>query len=238
MKKIYPSAAAALDGLLHDGMFIAAGGFGLCGIPELLLDAIKDAGTKDLTFASNNAGVDDFGIGTQVTTDAVVHVVGASAGFDLQSEWGLRGRLGVTGREKTAQISAAMGLHQSVNGRGELGRCCHDGKRRTVLPRRPRSRSSYADNGTVQPLCQGDSAGIPESCHDNRRGWWQVGISDGPGGLLQCRGIGNHLRRGDSCPTPHIRQVRHDEAQHRRSRLLRTVRIDQQNRFHQMRYPA
>ena len=147
-------------------------------------------------------------------------------------------RLGVTGREKTAQISAAMGLHQSVNGRGELGRCCHDGKRRTVLPRRPRSRSSYADNGTVQPLCQGDSAGIPESCHDNRRGWWQVGISDGPGGLLQCRGIGNHLRRGDICPTPHIRQVLHDDAQHRRSRLLRTVRIDQQNRFHQMRYPA
>ncbi|MEO0904262.1 MAG: CoA-transferase, partial [Pseudomonadota bacterium] len=43
MKKIYPNAAAALDGLLHDGMFIAAGGFGLCGIPELLLDAIKDA---------------------------------------------------------------------------------------------------------------------------------------------------------------------------------------------------
>jgi len=49
MKKIYPNAAAALDGLLHDGMFIAAGGFGLCGIPELLLSAIKDAGTKNLT---------------------------------------------------------------------------------------------------------------------------------------------------------------------------------------------
>ena len=48
MKKIYGSAAEALDGLLFDGMFIAAGGFGLCGIPELLLDAIKDAGTKDL----------------------------------------------------------------------------------------------------------------------------------------------------------------------------------------------
>ncbi|MFT7106843.1 MAG: hypothetical protein ACJAVT_001364, partial [Yoonia sp.] len=52
MQKIYPNAAAALDGLLTDGMFIAAGGFGLCGIPELLLGAIKDAGTKDLTFAS------------------------------------------------------------------------------------------------------------------------------------------------------------------------------------------
>ena len=63
MKKVYANAAEALDGLLHDGMLIAAGGFGLCGIPELLLQAIKDAGTKDLTFASNNAGVDDFGIG-------------------------------------------------------------------------------------------------------------------------------------------------------------------------------
>ena len=63
MKKVYSSAAEALDGVLFDGMLIASGGFGLCGIPELLLQAIKDAGTKDLTFASNNAGVDDFGIG-------------------------------------------------------------------------------------------------------------------------------------------------------------------------------
>lgn len=56
MKKVYNSATEALDGLLHDGMFIAAGGFGLCGIPELLLDALKDSSTKHLTFASNNAG--------------------------------------------------------------------------------------------------------------------------------------------------------------------------------------
>lgn len=63
MKKIYPSAAAALDGVLFDGMLIAAGGFGLCGIPELLIAAIRDAGTKNLTVASNNAGVDGFGLG-------------------------------------------------------------------------------------------------------------------------------------------------------------------------------
>ena len=56
MRKIYPNAAAALDGLLFDGMLIAAGTFGLCGIPELLIAAIKDAGTKELTIASNNAG--------------------------------------------------------------------------------------------------------------------------------------------------------------------------------------
>ena len=63
MKKVYGSAAEALDGVLFDGMLIAAGGFGLCGIPELLIAGIRDAGTKNLTVASNNAGVDDFGLG-------------------------------------------------------------------------------------------------------------------------------------------------------------------------------
>ena len=63
MNKVYGSAAEALDGVLKDGMTIAAGGFGLCGIPELLIAAIRDAGTKNLTVASNNAGVDDFGLG-------------------------------------------------------------------------------------------------------------------------------------------------------------------------------
>ena len=63
MKKVYGSAAEALDGLLFDGMTIASGGFGLCGIPELLIQAIRDAGPKDLTVASNNAGVDGFGLG-------------------------------------------------------------------------------------------------------------------------------------------------------------------------------
>ncbi len=59
MKKVYGSPKEALDGLLFDGMTIAAGGFGLCGIPELLIAAIRDAGTKNLVVASNNAGVDD-----------------------------------------------------------------------------------------------------------------------------------------------------------------------------------
>ena len=64
--KIYPDAAAALDGVLRDDMLIASGGFGLCGIPERLLTAIRDSGVKGLTFASNNAGIDNEGIGTQV----------------------------------------------------------------------------------------------------------------------------------------------------------------------------
>lgn len=62
-QKIYASADLALEGLLHDGMLIAAGGFGLSGIPELLIDALLRAGTRDLTVASNNCGVDGFGLG-------------------------------------------------------------------------------------------------------------------------------------------------------------------------------
>ena len=80
MKKIYDSATDALDGLLTDGMFIAAGGFGLCGIPELLLQAIRQAGTRDLTFASNNAGVDDFGIGILLQTRQVKRMISSYVG--------------------------------------------------------------------------------------------------------------------------------------------------------------
>ena len=84
MKKVYPTAAAALDGLLFDGMFIASGGFGLCGIPELLLAAIKNAGTKDLTFASNNAGVDDFGIGILLQTRQVRKMISSYVGENAE----------------------------------------------------------------------------------------------------------------------------------------------------------
>ncbi len=84
MKKIFGSASEALDGILFDGMFIAAGGFGLCGIPELLLQAIRDAGTKDLTFASNNAGVDDFGIGILLQTRQVKKMISSYVGENAE----------------------------------------------------------------------------------------------------------------------------------------------------------
>lgn len=71
MKKIYGDASAALDGLLFDGMTICAGGFGLCGIPERLIDAIVASGVKDLTIASNNAGVDGHGLGKLLRTRQV-----------------------------------------------------------------------------------------------------------------------------------------------------------------------
>ena len=80
MKKIYGSANEALEGLLFDGMFIAAGGFGLCGLPENLLAAIRYAGTQNLTFASNNAGVDDFGIGILLQTRQVKKMIASYVG--------------------------------------------------------------------------------------------------------------------------------------------------------------
>ena len=80
MKKVYGSAAEALDGLLHDGMLIAAGGFGLCGIPELLIDAIVKSGVKDLTIASNNCGVDGFGLGKLLDTHQIKKMMSSYVG--------------------------------------------------------------------------------------------------------------------------------------------------------------
>ncbi len=82
--KIYGSATEALDGLLFDGMFIAAGGFGLCGIPELLISALRDAGTKDITVASNNAGVDGFGLGILLETRQIKKMISSYVGENAE----------------------------------------------------------------------------------------------------------------------------------------------------------
>ena len=84
MNKVYASAADALDGLLFDGMLIAAGGFGLCGIPELLIAAIREAGTRDLTVASNNAGVDGFGLGILLETRQVKRMISSYVGENAE----------------------------------------------------------------------------------------------------------------------------------------------------------
>lgn len=84
MKKVYKDAASALDGLLFDGMTIAAGGFGLCGIPENLIAAIRDAGVKDLTVASNNAGVDDFGLGVLLQSRQVKKMISSYVGENAE----------------------------------------------------------------------------------------------------------------------------------------------------------
>jgi len=84
--KIYPSAEAALDGLLRDGLLIASGGFGLCGIPERLIDAIQASGVKDLTFASNNAGIDNEGIGKLLRTRQVRKMISSYVGENKEFE--------------------------------------------------------------------------------------------------------------------------------------------------------
>lgn len=80
MKKVCASAEEALDGALKDGLLIAAGGFGLCGIPEMLIAAIQKSGVKDLTIVSNNAGVDDFGLGLLLQTRQVKKMVSSYVG--------------------------------------------------------------------------------------------------------------------------------------------------------------
>ncbi|CAN5181072.1 CoA transferase subunit A [soil metagenome] len=86
MKKIYPDAASALDGLLFDGMHLCAGGFGLSGIPERLIDAILAAGTKDLTIASNNAGIDGEGLGKLLRTKQVKKMISSYVGENKEFE--------------------------------------------------------------------------------------------------------------------------------------------------------
>ena len=83
MKKVFSSADEALNGVLKDGMTIAAGGFGLCGIPENLIAAIKNSGVKELTIASNNAGVDDFGLGLLLQDRQVKKMISSYVGENL-----------------------------------------------------------------------------------------------------------------------------------------------------------
>ena len=80
MGKVYDSASAALDGVLFDGMLIAAGGFGLCGIPADLIGAIHDAGTKNLTVASNNAGIDGIGLGLLLDSRQIKKMIASYVG--------------------------------------------------------------------------------------------------------------------------------------------------------------
>ena len=85
-QKLYSDAAAALEGVLFDGMTICAGGFGLCGIPERLIDAIRDAGTRDLTIASNNAGIDGEGLGKLLRTRQVKKMISSYVGENKEFE--------------------------------------------------------------------------------------------------------------------------------------------------------
>ena len=84
--KVHASPQAALEGLLHDGMSLAVGGFGLCGIPEQLIIALRDSGTRDLTVYSNNAGVDDWGLGLLLQTRQIRKMVSSYVGENAEFE--------------------------------------------------------------------------------------------------------------------------------------------------------
>ena len=86
MNKLYPSAQAALDGVMRDGMTLAVGGFGLCGIPEALIGALRDSGAKGLTVISNNAGVDGFGLGQLLTTRQIKKMISSYVGENKEFE--------------------------------------------------------------------------------------------------------------------------------------------------------
>jgi 3-oxoacid CoA-transferase subunit A len=84
--KVFASAAAALEGLLHDGISIMCGGFGMCGVPEQLIDALRDSGVKGLTVVSNNAGIDDFGLGQLLMTHQIRKMISSYVGENKEFE--------------------------------------------------------------------------------------------------------------------------------------------------------
>ncbi|MFY9812160.1 CoA transferase subunit A, partial [Aquabacterium sp.] len=86
MNKIYPDAASALAGIVKDGQLLAVGGFGLCGIPEALIDALQASGVKDLTVISNNAGVDGFGLGKLLNTRQIKKMISSYVGENKEFE--------------------------------------------------------------------------------------------------------------------------------------------------------
>src|SRR5262250_2561277 len=86
MNKVYPDAAAALQGIVKDGQLLAVGGFGLCGIPEALIDALRDSGAKNLTVISNNAGVDGFGLGKLLATRQISKMIASYVGENKEFE--------------------------------------------------------------------------------------------------------------------------------------------------------
>jgi 3-oxoacid CoA-transferase subunit A len=86
MKKVYPSARAALDGIVQDGQLLAVGGFGLCGIPEALIAALRDTAVKNLTVISNNAGVDGFGLGQLLETRQIRKMISSYVGENKEFE--------------------------------------------------------------------------------------------------------------------------------------------------------
>ena len=164
MNKSYPSAAAALEGIVQDGQTLAVGGFGLCGIPEALIEAVKQSGKKNLTAISNNAGVDGFGLGKLLATrqirKMIASYVGENAEFERQY---LAGELEL---EFTPQGTLAEKLRAGGSGipafftKTGLGTLVAEGKEVREFDGRKyvMERSLTADIGLVKAW-KGDKAG-------------------------------------------------------------------------------
>ena len=86
MDKLFPNPKAALEGIVHDGMLMAIGGFGLCGIPEKLIEALRDIGVRNLTIASNNAGIDGAGLGLLLATHQIARMISSYVGENAEFE--------------------------------------------------------------------------------------------------------------------------------------------------------
>ena len=131
MRKLYPDAKSALDGLTFDGMTVMAGGFGLCGIPEHLIAALRDSGTKGMTVISNNAGVDGFGLGQLLETRQIKKMISSYVGEnkeferqylagELELEFNPQGTLAERIRAKRAVIDHTVTLAQSLDAEGKF----------------------------------------------------------------------------------------------------------------------
>ena len=127
MKKVYPDAATALAGVVKDGHTIAVGGFGLCGIPEALIAALRDSGVQNLTAISNNAGVDGFGLGQLLTTRQIKKMIASYVGENKEFE-------------RICLVSSRLNLHRRVRWQ----KSCVQAARgfQHFLPRRVSVRSS------------------------------------------------------------------------------------------------
>ena len=136
VKKLYPDAASALEGLLFDGMHLCAGGFGLCGIPERLIDAIRDSGVRNLTIASNNAGIDGEGLGKLLRTRQVRKMISSYVGENKEFERQyLAGELEV---EFCPQGTLAERMRAGASTPGPA-----------LAPRWPRARKSRTSTGRI-----------------------------------------------------------------------------------------
>ena len=211
MNKVYPDAKSALEGVLKDGMTIMAGGFGLCGIPETLIDAIRDSGVKDLTVVSNNAGVDGFGLGILLETRQIKKMISSYVGENkLFAQHYPRRRAGArvqpaghAGRAHPRRRRRHPGLlHQDRRrhpGRRRQGservrrREVRDGAR---PDRRPRDREGLEGRHRRQPRLPQDRAQLQPDDGDRRQGHGGRGRAAGGG------------RRARSRPHPHARHLR------------------------------